>query len=160
MARTSKPARNHESGGRDTKRAQPKGEAELDAAAAGRSAQICFRVRPELKRVLLDEARRRQLTVQAMILTALRESGLPILDTDVEDARKGAPASGRKRIASLAAKPRGPARPVYPEFPEIQDFLEHAAGRPGAPTVVIVNYGCGVDPRSAPAANSTLERKR
>jgi hypothetical protein len=126
----------------------------------GRTAQICFRVRPGLKRVLLAEAHRRELTVQALILTALRECGMPILDADVEDARKGAPASGRKRVASLDAGPRGPVRPAYSEFPEIQDFLEHASGRPGAPTVVIVNYGCGVGPRSAPATNPTSERIR
>ena len=150
MAKISKPKRKRSFSGPESKRTQPLRQADQEAASEGRTAQISFRVRPELKRVLLDEARRRRVTVQALILTALRESGLPILDADVEDARKGAPASGRKRFASLDAKPRGSERPVYPEFPEIQDFLERATGRPGAPTVVIVNYGCGVDPKSAP----------
>lgn len=160
MAKNSKPKLKRSFSGPDAKRAQPRRQGDPDVAGAGRTAQISFRVRPELKSVISDEARRRQLTVQALILTALRECGLPILEADVEDARKGAPASARRRFASLGAKSRVSARPAYPEFPEIQDFLEHASGRPDAPTVVIVNYGCGVDPRSLPANNPAPTRKR
>jgi len=71
----------------------------------GRDAQVMLRVRSELKRVIIAEAHRRAMSVQTLILRALRDAGLPIEDEDLEDLRTGGRAGHRKRRGLLERRP-------------------------------------------------------
>ncbi|WP_395015114.1 hypothetical protein [Dongia sp.] len=55
--------------------------------SAPRTEPIMFRVRPDLATAIRRMALERGLSVQSLILLALRETGIPVLDADLEDLR-------------------------------------------------------------------------
>jgi hypothetical protein len=69
--------------------------------ANSRSAQLMLRVRPDLKREIVEEALRREVSVQTLVLTALRKDGLPIKKQDLEDLRVGRTPLGTRSRAFL-----------------------------------------------------------
>ncbi|WP_395022617.1 hypothetical protein [Dongia sp.] len=120
-----------------------------------------FRVRPDLAIAIRRTAVEQGISVQSLILLALRDAGLPVLDADVEDLRKG---GSRKRQAAAPLLESWPtaARAAANSLPPaaIDDVLVDrlaallARVAPAAPTqhVEITNCCC----RHVPAAEEPL----
>jgi hypothetical protein len=132
--------------------------------------QVSFRVRQELKAAILDEARRRRMTVQTFILLALRSEGVPVLDSDLEDLRVGAPrrsgSAGSTRSDPSAAGPahtRAAPSAAVSDLNALTALLAAALMRSGAAqpsNIIVSNCGCRADERSAqPAKRHNLKRR-
>lgn len=132
-------------------------------SADARNAQLMLRLRQGLKRAIVEEAHRRRVSVQSLILTALRRDGLPVEKQDLEDLRVGRPAGARRAQAFLGLEPKsnryGHQRQFHPSdaYDEDNDLaletLVRALGRlgigSGSGGISINNHcGCSGGPRS------------
>lgn len=84
------------------------------AAAVGRRVILQIDIRPELKRVLQARALATGMTLQAYVLSILRDAGLPVRRSDLLDrrkhenrVRKPMPANSRRPRQRSAMKPSG-----------------------------------------------------
>lgn len=139
-------------------------------AADGRHVQVSFRVRHDLKVAILDEAHRRRMTLQAFILVALREQGVPVLESDLEDLRLGAPRrdgtvdSGRSDLSATHPARARSTPPTYAgDLGALTTLLAAAILRSGSAqpsNIVVTNCGCGAPERSGqPAKPHNAKRK-
>jgi hypothetical protein len=128
---------------------------------------MSFRVRPELARAIQRTAVDRGISVQAFILLALRNAGVPVLDVDLEDLRQGG-TSGSPRKRSFARRSdlrsamsdvlHRDASATTPDLVGIVDMLAEIVTRDrwAAPNIVI-NCGCA-EPR--PAVKKSVKRRK
>jgi hypothetical protein len=138
--------------------------------AVQRTEPIMFRVRPDLAIAIRREAVERGLSVQTLVLLSLRDIGIPVLDADLEDLRKG---GGRKRGDATSLGSAAPAidQPV-PGLSTLQAqeeaLVERIVARVAlvapapAQTVTITNCCCRPGPASTPPVtqNPKTRRKR
>jgi hypothetical protein len=141
-----------------------------DSGSGERLEQVSFRVRQELKAAILDEARRRRMTVQAFILLALQREGVSVLDSDLEDLRLGAPrrsgSAGSTRSDPSAAGPaltRAAPSAAASDLNALTALLAAALIRSGAAqpsNIIVSNCGCRADERSVqPLKRHNLKRR-
>jgi hypothetical protein len=128
---------------------------------------VSFRVRPELARAIHRKAVDRGISVQALILLALRDAGIPVLDVDLADLRQGgASGSGRLRSSAGRSDLRSPTgdvlyRDALSNLPDLGGHLAMLAeicarDRCAAPSIVI-NCGC---PQPRPAVKKSTNRPK
>jgi hypothetical protein len=119
-----------------------------------------FRVRPDLAIAIRRTALERGLSVQSLILLALRETGIPVLDADLEDLR-GRVGGKRQGAAPLRSYPSAAGHAVADMLPPgaIDDALVErlvtllrATASPPSQQVTITNCCC----RGSPAAQETV----
>jgi hypothetical protein len=118
-----------------------------------------FRVRPELAITIRRAALERGLSVQSLILLALRDSGISMLDADLEDLR-GRGSGKRQGAAPLRSFPSSAGRAFASPLPEtIDDVLVERlaallARAPAAASqqVTITNCCCRGNPAAEEAA--------
>lgn len=118
------------------------------ATAVGKRVVLQIDIRPELKRLLHGRALAAGMTMQAYVLSILRDAGLPVRRTDLLDrrkhenrVRKSMPASSRRprqrsAMTSLAWKSHSPSRELLARL-----GLEELDGL--GPYIVVVNIDGG-----------------
>jgi hypothetical protein len=127
---------------------------------------MSFRVRPELARAIQRTAVDRGISVQTLLLVALRDAGVPVLDADLEDLRQGG-TSGSPRRHSFTGQSdlrsgtsdvlyRRDAPATGPDLAGVIAMLAEifTRDRPATPSVV-VNCGC---PQAAADVKKALNR--
>jgi hypothetical protein len=128
-----------------------------------------FRVRPELAIAIRRTALDRGLSVQSLILLALRDTGIPVLDADLEDLRGRA--SGKQQgAAPLRSYPstvgRAAAASLQPGTVDdvLVERLAALLARATAPSpsqqVTITNCCCRPGPESTPPAIQNPKTRR
>jgi hypothetical protein len=127
-----------------------------------------FRVRPELATAIRREAVERGLSVQTLVLLSLRDAGIPVLDADLEDLRKG---GSRKRHAasplrsvpsSVRQAGQGLSTLQAQEEALVERIVARVALSAPAPsqTVTITNCCCRPGPASTPPVTQNLKTRR
>ena len=145
---------------------------EPTAAAASQSAQrtesIMFRVRPDLAIEIRREAVERGLSVQTLVLLALRGVGIPVLDADLDDLRKG---GGRKHhvtasLQSVAPTVRQGGQGLSTLQAQEEALVERIVARMAlsapapAQTVTISNCCCRSGPANTLPVTQNLKTRR
>jgi hypothetical protein len=128
-----------------------------------------FRVRPDLAIAIRRTALERGLSVQSLILLALRETGIPVLDADLEDLR-GRVGGKRQGAAPLRSYPSAAGRAVadMPPSGTIDDalverlatLLMRVTASPPSQQVTITNCCCRGSPAVAEAVTLNPKPKK
>jgi len=138
--------------------------------------QLSLRLRPDLKAAILDEARQRRITVKALVLGALRDAGLPVLDDDMLDRRDGAPRERRQHLRSVTGERqrvtedrrddyprRGSVPTVAPDLSAITAMLGELINRRTGPTSgpnIRISTGCCCGQSAAKCSSSNSRHRR